>query len=525
MSKQIWGNRIIWPSIEINHWEIRRMFTIDGYSTPWFEDVYNTYVSNLQDRMSFGEYLDIIYEKSLRVEFEQRLNFYEILMPAQNYRRVSWDFDMQLSETNIIKAFVSNKAPGTIVVTIGSLLAIEDACHTILSFWQNPLGIDFYMDDEMPRLPLRSFFKSDKDTFYLYEKLHEFTTVEEISEIININTPKSIFENYLIVSRSISRQIFADHLSLMSNLWLIGHEDAHKYCGHLLHFESLGIIDQDYLFNELICSNKEIIYQKTRRSAELQADTCATMRAVDQCFDSEFLGIITQSLSVNVRTQIWQNTKENLGLERFQRLYLLRMINISAFIPLSIFHLSTKQDPFSEQQNYPSLFTRVLNVIFTVFSRAIDCTDSHPEYGIGKIDQKELFPFIYHSIRDFNEIYQILHVNKNGVEDEKTSNLTSICNDNFANKLSKIFFEYKSAINDSPFFDTFERQKIDFGNELYDFLIKDFIIERHNMELAHIHTFCEAKKEVNRYRQNKVIEDLNNSIKNIKVGNKIFDFL
>jgi hypothetical protein len=445
-------------------------------------------------------------------------------MPAVSYRRTSLDFKFEGVDDFRIGAFVSNDRPDTILINLGTLIAIEDATQALLALWDIPIGISL-PDTENSLLKLRDPECALINTFVDYSSGYDLKDelVHETSGSLSTQgyggkIPDMLRNNFLLLSSSLSRQVFADNLSTLSLLWIIAHEDAHRYCGHLLHFKDLGISEQDRLFDELVSSVVDERYICERRSAELEADTCATTRAVDYCFEAEFLGFFTDYLSLEAKMQIWQEKRESLGLGKQQRLFLMRLISISSILPIAVYECALSSNTSNNLSCYPSFLVRSLNVIFTVASRAMDVSlQRADENRVGLFDVIEFETFFSHAIDDLSSVYTIM---SNCVSVNKSSSLIS----NRQHLATALFTSFLGCHGQYHLLGIRRKFKLeDFGDDIH--MIIDFIRERHMMYLNCVAVFARSKEVVNQARRDKVYEDVRIALERIRISQDIFDFL
>lgn len=532
----IFGNRIIWPGTNVVHWESRKAFTIRDYvsslserfSLPttgypktvavpigqWFKNPIDAAISSGKFQ-SVEEYLkDAIKKESSEIPeyltsstiveatylfsclnmLDVRFNFYNLSMPAETYRRTSEDFEMIGENNGKIGAFVRKDSPKIVRINHGMVMAAEDACQALLALWQQPAGIPINEFDD----PIFLRGEKKKTTPFI-----EYTSDsgQDIPEYLR-SIPPTIRSAFYCLSPSVTRQTLADHLSTMVLTWIISHEDAHKYCGHLGHFRQLDVAPADNILDELVAIASRDSDRNLRKAAEMEADLCATMRSVDYLFDSEFLGIITDWLPENVRKTIWLETSESKGLHAPQRLVLMRLLASSAIVPLSIFEGVSAATPLSQMSCYPHVLTRILNVIFTVASRAIDVSFNFPEHGVGRFNFNEVRVFFKLVLEDAKEIYNII-VQLMNREKEVTSFWDELDIEELSIGLTFVFFVYhgQASMLQIPL----PIYPIHFGS--CKDVICDFLVHKIRMHEARTKDFFTAKLEVNPSRRNKVFED------------------
>jgi hypothetical protein len=519
----VYGKRTIWPA-SVPHWEIRRGFTVPAYSSPEFDRIIaNTRL--MADRLAGDPAVVIphIYEgtyiSSCLDLLESRLGFYANSMPASSYRRTSIDFKMTCLPELRVRACVPLARPDVVQIHTGLVLSIEDATHALLTVWERPFGLA--AEPARPNaIPLGLAKRGHVDAFVDYSAA--FSSAENLASSTRTDQetiPAVLYGLFLGVSADLTRQTFADHLSVVSLLWAIAHEDAHRYSGHLRLFQTLKMSEDDCLFDELVSTPNTERYSRVRRPAELEADTCATMRAVDYCFDSEFLGIITDWLPQDMREAIHHGRREADGLDAAQRLFLMRLLAVGAFLPLAVFDIAISANSQNNISNYPPFLIRALNVIFTIASRAVDVSLQQPAYRVGQFASSELATFFHLALEDFKNIHVILQVYMNGHE----SNIRHpwAVTPELVKAFFIAFFAYHGqshviGINSRIQPDALETQ---------DDLIIGLIRERHAMDLACVETFADAKREVNSRRLDKVAEDIDLAQHRVDLARDAFDFL
>jgi hypothetical protein len=519
----IHAERTVWPSPKVLHWDLRKSFTVPLYQEQWdsrsiipmneqgvIKKQYDIYLQfkDSYHSLSFFDYIDYVYHTSCIDFIDFRFDFYKNTLPAPQYRRTSVDFRMKSFDDSRIGAFVRVEEPELVQVNIGTIYSIEDACHTIMANWDMPIGLNFAVNNihSHSKLPLRILDKTidvQKESFFQYNYYPNLPKSQSDETI-----PESIQRAFLFLSTELDRQTFADNLSIMSLMWVIAHEDAHKYSGHLRHFQRMNISEQDQIFNELITAIDDKSYVQTRKAAELEADTCATMRSVDYCFENEFFSIITDWFSPDNKLAIFHGQKrrsETLASE--QRLILLRLIALSCLIPLVIFETSLGVSG-SNSSCYPSFAVRAINVIFTVASRAVDVSINNPHYSVGNIRADELLIFFKLAIQDAYDVYKIIFCD---VDSARTKNFPS----DFKELHSSLFISFMASHGQIP----------EVNNSIDNDTLIDFLSQRYEMYRTSVTTFAESKREVNHTRIEKVEEDIRFTKSRMNIARNVFTFL
>jgi len=498
MNSIVYGNRIQWP-YNILHWELRRYVTLNYYGSETFEKIFRLYQSKEKKDISFNDTLDRHYYSHTSKYGVGRLLFYETSMPAKNYRRVSEDFKMTIESNYVIGAYI-RKGEKITKLTKGVLLSVEDTCHTVLTLLNEPIGLNFGDHDVLFLRPVVNNVSKEVRNFYDYDikRLYEsgFNAHAHLIE----KFPSFTYNCFFCVSSNVNRQVFADNLSIISLLWIIGHEDAHSYSGHISRFESLGISDQDFIFNELIntpLNGKNLVVSK---AAEMEADMCSTFRTVDYCYDSELYYIMLDWLSIEKRTELKMGRKERDGLNKPQRLILMRMISLGCIIPIITFSISSKLSIETSTNKYPSLICRFFNHICNQCVRIIATTMNYPDHGIGGLEIPELINFIKIGLDDFIETYQCLF---------------KVMQPDYESEIEKIVEDYEEigasliiaflGINGK--LRALGVNKPIRQDQIHPYVF-DFLHERWNMENCIINEFYSSKKIENPTRATKVEEDI-----------------
>ena len=514
----IFGHRVIWTSSEEFHWELRKGFTLFGYNSVRFCEFLNSHEQTLEtlriDSPSRGDtLLSDSYRFGCYELLQGRLGFYETSMPGSSYRRTSMDFDMERVENLSIGAYVEKSRPSTILLHDGTTLAIEDTAQAVFACLPEPLGLDLDVPSAIV-LRAANSVGDKRRPFVDYDKT-DFLSKPKLPDDI----PAIISDSFHVLADSATRQVFADHASTMALLWVIGHEDAHKYCGHLSHFHALGAGQQDRLFEELAAFIDGSAVAD-RRSAELQADTCSAMRMVDYCFDSEFLGIITDQISIAHRRNIWLRASESKGLTAVQRRFLMRLIAMTSILPLAVFTIATQRGSAINTNCYPTLLTRALNVIFTVASRSVDVGMNQPNNRTGRPSHDELLQFLTDSLSDLSDVLAVFE-NFTGAIDPSTSGVDP-------RELAPALFAVLLAYHGQEDFLALFGLRLPLNGGVFGSMgepVVEFVRERHAMDLARVQIFPAAQRLANKSRLEKVDEDISIATRQVNQAGRVFSFL
>lgn len=505
------GQRVLWPNEDTYHWQIRRLYTIPGFRSAITDKLLSSVETSfgLDDPARVAAALDQLYASSIFDMVEVRFSFYQSMFPPKEYRRISEDFKMSVDRSDkpwLADPHVSSRDPTTIQLSLGQFLSVEDACHALLCRVSNIAGAELLEAEE---IPIRRGVEGTLSGFRYYGRM---PVAPEGSEPTGAqrNLPPTMLRGLSCVSASQERQQIADHLSTMALHWLISHEDAHRYCGHIPVVGRAGAY-QRAIFEEFTLGRTDPQELAMRRAAEMEADTAATMRCVDYCFDVEFLGIITDYLPAYVTAQIYDGARRSDALGAPQRLALLRLIatgSIAAILPNSLMAEAQKLPDGHGRLpgEYPSLTCRVLNHLFVVASRAMDASLHHTDKGLGVIDPKEFLVFFYAAWTDFIEavgVYEEL-VSGRGVWDIPEAMRTDEAAKTIASRLFATFMTLHG-----------QGHQIGIRGEVPSSLfqgpaapILEFVVERHRMLVASMETFLTWRLAANPSRQDKVLEDM-----------------
>ncbi len=506
-------NNLLFPySEDINHWEMRKILTLEGYtSDSWGMLTYKlAEVSHSfsKDTTEFRQN----YEKSVKFYYNNLLSVYKTVLPPKNYRRTSINCDIVQNDSNNLGAFVRKENPEKVLLNTGTILAIEDAAQTYSCMVNFPCGIHFNTIGLDHMISLRLEKELHQDSFIKYFKKKELSPDSE-------HPLNFIVQNFLIISKIKSRQILGDKISILSQQWLIGHEDAHIYSGHLHHFIKMNIAeDDDILLSELISTIENKEYLKKRRAAELEADTRASFRIVDYAFSKELYEIFALDFEEGSLHKINEKTSQSINLSSLQRRLLVRLLICSAALPLIVFHGAFNNNPYNNHLNYPSLITRLFNIAYCVLKRAVDVSFQRPQYNIGSFTFKEISEIFKNSIEDLVTLYETINW---GLLGEVPENLTQINekSDSITNSL------YMLLLTNNGSFNMLNRNTKIGKKDLDELgLIWKLLVSRKQMLECEIIEFYKSKIEANGSRVNKTCEDRFFAERELEIMNNYFSW-
>lgn len=559
------GQRTLWPSPQsVFHWELRKRATLPNYRSTDFEGIIRGLCEFAQINLKhpdtdYPERLEAIlsmkYNESCFGQFGNRIQIYERMLPPDNYRRTSENVSISIVEDPTVEAYAAPSDSHSINIHYGFALAIEDATHSLIADWIEPFALQFPTQESQS---LRKTLKNPHKAFVDYspiENAQHLTLfnnrgIEPREEGIFDGIPRCVFDRFLALSFDEGRQSIADHLSEMSYIWVISHEDAHCYSGHINYFcEDIGIGGEDVRFDEFQSPTQDPSYLELRRAAELEADMCATMRAVDCFFDDEFVSFMEHTLPLGIRHQIHEGADpDSGGFGRKQRLMVMRMITFSSLIPILIFERRKNEAYSNHDTHYPSFMTRALNIIFTVASKCIDTPIHNPHYNVGEFAISEIPKFFEMALYDLGAFMNYFDSSKtqkakglptaaeieelwdsgniDSWMEEFVRNNTTVAEstlpvEKLASCLTVAFFgahgQAQQLLITEPVPETFVSD--DMG------AIRSLLSSRKSMLLARVTSFANSKFSVNPSRADKVTEDIELSQKSISDIAKAFPYI
>lgn len=340
---------------------------------------------------TLGEYISALRSATLDYGF-----LYYSFGRDGTYRRQSAHFDLELSEDLTIGATASRGQRANMTIRLGTFLAIEDACHAVFSDPLAPLSdLIGHIESNVFRLPDHNRFDSIRLTDY--------------APIVSCGSDCSSMFVYKFLSGSVERQSVADFVANLAIYWIIGHEDAHAYLGHLSYFdETMGAAGRDTrLFDELLSLAESPHDATLRRVAEFDADRCASTRLVDVFLDR---GHFTDLPNVMKRKE---TLEMHLGMKASddvsQTLVLLRMIHLAAIVAIVVLHRAcTKAD--SNMTGYPSLLQRLLNVTLAIHHRSLQVAAQFPNRGLALPDMNGLTRLLLSVQHDAQRIVSLIYL-------------------------------------------------------------------------------------------------------------------
>lgn len=357
----------------------------------------------------------------------------------ENYRRRSEDIILQSTSFTDVRA--ETWANGVSTISLGAVLAIEDAAQALVSSHETPLARNLLRQDEAVRC---------RETFERYDAFRFFNYLPMISEVSDESDPED-FCSHLFRSRSLSifRQELGDLLADVSLMWLLCHEDAHSYLGHIDFLEKNGMTESlgaaegpnRTVFDELLGEYSDARAITARRAMEFEADSNAGARIADHIIDSEFfeLNPVLYASVDQVRNEL-KKVEEELGTfsEKLLRFIVVTRLAVSgAALAIAVLHRGV-QKRNSDMRFYPSYSARLLNVTVAIIARAHKAVSINPHYDLELPSIWELFTIARLYIEDIRAIHKTVLENNAGLQDQDMDNeenkrvLNEFASENFA---------------------------------------------------------------------------------------------
>ncbi|SOE23998.1 hypothetical protein SAMN06298216_4367 [Spirosomataceae bacterium TFI 002] len=355
-------NGLNWVNIDCSHRAKRDLF-IETRSMEFSEIDYNDYRESLRQHLT--EHCIV-----------KQSNF------ESNYRRRSKNVRMEFVYSGKASAFLPIDGISKIHLSEGLALAIEDAAQSITS-------------------DSRSDFAANIEDKYL-EKIGAFPGVSwtpELSKILDTlrfvdydpvieahkssgNFKYSFFYKFLSTSKH--RRKLADFISSYSLAWIIAHEDAHLYLGHVEAFKSskgFGAFETSSMpFFEEFVSKKSHRDETTRLSAEVAADTDASVYLVDSIAWMDAYKVYP-FLKEYVSWLDYNSPLSETESKIVKTVFLFRLCIISQVIALCVFERNTLKKSLKSSY-YPTLATRILNCLTATSARFQAVGNHHPLRGL-----------------------------------------------------------------------------------------------------------------------------------------------
>jgi hypothetical protein len=382
----IFGNYTVWMSDDHPHQTIRLATSfpllygkriqdrrwLNGASTPSLDDY-------LLSAHSYMRELSRVYVSSFDESYRRQSEL--LVLDISGSLQIGGRAKLMSSNSNIIAQALPPYL-NLIEIELGTLLAIEDACQTLMSHASTPLGLNSNENGDIGSPIITS---PDNALFDKYR----YVDYEAICKSI----PHEDFCKYLFktLSKSEYRQKTAEFLSTISLLWILSHEDAHSYHGHILYInQKLGISadNQNILFSELIAGILEKNNPEIRKSCEIEADNSACARLVDHIIDADLLDLLP---ILRLHEKKLSNLLAEYDYRPKQVLFvlLLRFCITAQLLAISVFERNVIKRN-ANTSFYPNFIERTFNIITTSIFRAYTSIENNPRYGLEVVSPKQL---------------------------------------------------------------------------------------------------------------------------------------
>lgn len=364
----VFGINCNWIKLPFLHQEVRA-FLVDHQFAQDNEIDFETYLTS-HDHLFHS--LSVLR----RVSFEE------------DYRRRSMDFKLELDSNARVLAYAQPNTPDTAYVSRGLLIAIEDACQSIVSDIRSKfaLNTDDWAMQEAGLAPNVAWSPQISDIFDSFRYVDYNLALDFAKQKKRL--PVGLLHKF--VSVSTFRQQLADLLSAFSILWISAHEDAHFYLGHIDYFNNnlRGLPDpkNDY-FQEFISQYKNPENKQHRLAAEFAADSNASMALADQiCWDEMF--DINSFLYKYLHYVDPSNADDEEALRCTKTIYMFRLAVVAATIALAVFERNTIKNS-ANAETHPSLAMRILNIVQQISGRIVVISHLHPDRGLHILSNRE----------------------------------------------------------------------------------------------------------------------------------------
>lgn len=342
---------------------------------------------------SSSAYVEAIYDSAIAYGL-----WYNLFGIAGDYRRQSHNFDLQIDPALQVGAYTRPGEDEVITIKLGTFLAIEDAAQLIFSDPNAPFS------ELLEDSPTEVFRMPDHNRFDR-ERLFDY------GPIFGAGPGGGLLAAFKLLSRSFDRQGIADYLSSMAAYWVIAHEDAHAYLGHLNYYGRargagpLGVAGYSELAALFVSEEESAI----RKAAEFDADLNAATRLVDVFFDR---AILTDLPAVfkdrrNVTERLLPRCDD---FDRAQTLLLLRLILHAAAIGLLVLHKGCVKGR-ADLGSYPTLAQRITNVALAIAMRALQVSTTFEGRGLAALTNDDIGKVLILVEIELRQVLDIAYLN------------------------------------------------------------------------------------------------------------------
>lgn len=381
----IFGQNLLWIKQPFPHEEIRF-------------NLVHAVLNNQAPNRAFDESL---YLYSLKLFFIQIQTLRQASF-ERDYRRRSVNFQLEMDETPEVTAYADPKFLDTGFVSLGMIMAVNDACQSIVSDSRSLFALN--IDDGIlqnyghaPNVVWSPSYAGYIDPF-------RYINYDVMLEAIRRTHEYPIGLLHKFVSASTFRQKLGDLLSAFATIWISSHEDAHHFLGHMDHFNTpFGAFPQsetDY-FREFINRDNTPEGKRLRAAAEVTADDNACYVLVDHVCDSEMFDMnsfLFKHFS-HCDPAVFDDEE---ALKKAKTIYLFRLCMVASTISLAIFERNTIKNG-AGLKYYPTLTTRLINNIMAISGRIQTVSQLHPARKLYVLSDKE-----WHEA--FLTVYDDIHI-------------------------------------------------------------------------------------------------------------------
>lgn len=494
----IFGNRTSWISESHPHRDIR----LSASNPDFFGNRIHHWDWNNRHGPDLVEYL-----ANAQYFFQNIQDTYQVSFDPSSYRRQSESIALVLDKSNPFVASASTDIKGNInnlaqiKLSTGLLLAVEDASHTLLADTESNIGHNERrgMPDDYTINKINDFKMFDSCRYIDYYPIIDYIKKYPEIEIY----PEYSFLLFKFLSISPYRQYMADIISTTSLLWILGHEDAHNYLGHIKYYQNkdLGLSSNESLYSEFYPNSSDQERPRIRVAAEIQADTNACARIVDHLVDKEFIDIFP--VLKKFHKSMHEQYSEFFTNTEILTASLVRLCTFSAILAVSIFERNVIRKNITTDF-YPSYLERVQNIIMTTIFRTNVSILNNPRFQLTTLSNKSIVALVVLIVNDLRDICRNIFYDQRIIFDAKIINNESIKN------IKKIIHDpyFATDLSDSIIWAQFMDSNYEFYSSPFNSMFYDFLCSRQKDLEIWNREFPEFRLLANPNRTDKVFNSL-----------------
>jgi len=322
------------------------------------------------------------YLRLAESHFQSLISFHRSSFDS-SYRRRADIFNVKVSTELHVSAIAKNEnGKHSIEISLGTILSLEDLNHTLLSDKKTILGIcngESSSEVEYIQLPLHNIY--DYNRFYNYSYINE--------ELRSTHANKTAFPYIPVLFKAIPlsefRQKMADLLTDLGLYWILCHEEAHIYLGHIRYIKSnLNAYPiTEIIFSELISTLTDRENPRHRQAAELEADISATTKLIDYFLDIDLFEaypFLEDGFSAYYKVVADGGFNE----KEARTGYMLQIIIGAISSCLSLFQRCVIKGN-AVTTFYPVFLKRMINIIVSSFDRCLTNSQLQPRLGLAQL--------------------------------------------------------------------------------------------------------------------------------------------